>query len=180
LPGPISKTTAIFAEPFRLPGLDEVLPAGAYELETEINAPFEHLDPDRWKASVMVRLHPRQSHPGLDRTMTVPLEALEQALARDLGTGHPVFDSFVEDMLSDPIVRLVMAADGVSEAEIRRLHAHSVCTGAVGANPQHMANEIPLLPDRQDEAAIQRAENEGMRPRRATAPATGTAWIRKA
>lgn len=178
--GPISKTTAVFADPFRLPGLDELLPAGAYELETEINAPLEHLDPGRWKASVMVRLHRRQSHPGLDRTMTIPLEALEQALARDMGTGHAGVDSFVEEMLSDPIVRLVMRADGVSEAEIRRLHAHSVRTGAVGANPRRMASEMPLLSDRQYEAAIQRAENEGMRPLDTTAAPTMAARIRKA
>jgi hypothetical protein len=37
--GPISKSNAIFERPFSIPGFDELLPAGEYDLETEIDAP---------------------------------------------------------------------------------------------------------------------------------------------
>lgn len=173
--GSIRRTTAVFSGPFRLPGLDEVLPAGEYELQTEIDMPVEHPDPDRWRASVMVRLHRRRSHPGLDRTMTVPLVALEQALARDLTTGHGSVDAFIEDLLSDPIVRLIMKADGVSEAEVRQLEAYSGRTDVVGAGRGSMASKRAPLWDSQDAAAVQRAENEGMRPSLIQGPAKGAA-----
>ena len=52
---PISKSPAIFERPFSIPGFDELLPAGEYDLETEIDAPPDHLDPEKWKASVLVR-----------------------------------------------------------------------------------------------------------------------------
>lgn len=160
--GPISKTTASFAEPFRIPGLDELLPAGDYDLETEIAAPPDHLDPAKWTASVLVRLHPRQSHPGLNRTLTVPLSALDHALARDKLTGCNPVDFFIEEMLGDPMVRLVMRADRVSEAEIRHLHGRIRVRGQPvrigGTGGRHDQNRL----DRQDAAAIQVAENEGM------------------
>jgi len=164
--GQISKTTAVFAEPFRIPGLDEVLPAGAYDLETEIDAPPDHLDPEGWKASVLVRLHPRLSHPGMNRTLTVSLSTLEHALARDKLTGGRLADVFIEDMLCDPMVRLVMAADRVSDREIRQLYA---CAGRLAdteGRTRRADPEAGALPLSQDAAALQRAENEGMPPRR--------------
>jgi hypothetical protein len=133
--GPISRTTAIFERPFRLPGFAEVLPAGEYDLETEISAPPDHRDPDRWKASVLVQLHSRTSDPGLVRSLTVPLSALEHALDRDKLTGGALVNFFVEEMLADPLVRLVMRADRVSEAEVRTLYARSGLPEPVAAGP---------------------------------------------
>ena len=73
-------------------------------------------EPGTWTSSVLVRLHPRASHPGLSRTLTVPLAELEHAVAKDKLTGKALTDFFLEEMLADPMTRLVMQADGVAEA----------------------------------------------------------------
>ena len=160
---PTSRTTVIVDEPFNLPGIPEVLPAGAYDLQTDIAAPPDHLDADRWKASVLVqmRLQPRPSRPGLARSLTVPLSALEQALGQDRQTGGDLVDFFVEAMLADPMVQLVMRADRVSADEIRTLYARGTPPGPPGAAPAPgRANGQAAL----DRRAVQDAENEGMPP----------------
>jgi len=35
-----SKTVAVFSRPFSVPGFDETLPAGEYDIETEISSPL--------------------------------------------------------------------------------------------------------------------------------------------
>ncbi|MGY6633194.1 MAG: hypothetical protein ACXIU8_05560 [Alkalilacustris sp.] len=119
--GDISRTTAIFERPFSLPGFAEALPASECDPEPEIAASPDHQDPDRWKVSVLVRLHPRASHPGLVRSLTVPLSALGDTLGRDNLAGAFLVDFFVEEMPADPMVQRVMRADRVSEAEVRTL-----------------------------------------------------------
>jgi len=129
-----SKTVAVFARPFCLPGFGETLPAGSYDIETELVPPPGHSDPDGWKASVVVTLHSRMSHPGLARTLTVPLADLEHAQARDRLSGRALLDFFLEDMLADPMVHMVMAADGVTEAHLRHLYSVPVpCRGRATA-----------------------------------------------
>ncbi|MBM1218634.1 hypothetical protein JQU17_00380 [Ponticoccus sp. SC2-23] len=118
-----SKTIAVFSQPFTVPGFAETLPAGEYEIETELVSPPDRQDPAEWKASVLVKLHPRISHPGLARTLTVTLSELDLARAKDKLTGRALADFFLEDMLADPIVRLVMEADGVTEAHLRHLYS---------------------------------------------------------
>jgi hypothetical protein len=118
-----SKTVAVFARPFTVPSFNETLPAGAYEIETELVSPPDQKDPAAWKASVLVKLHPRISHPGLSRTLTVSLADLDNVRAKDKLTGKPLSDFFLEEMLADPMVRLVMEADGVSEAHLRHLYS---------------------------------------------------------
>ena len=92
-----ARTTVVFVRPFRVPGLDEELPAGEYVLETEVEPPFGFPDPDSWRASVLIHLQPKDAAPGLARSLTLPL--------------------------ADPMVRLFMASDGITEAEMRRLHS---------------------------------------------------------
>jgi hypothetical protein len=121
----ISRTTIVFAGPFDLPCFGEQLPAGDYDIETELSAPPDHRDPARWKASVMLQLHPRSSHPGLSRNLTVSLADLDGALARDKLTGKDLATFLLDALLSDPMVQLVMKADGVSEAQLRHLYAGS-------------------------------------------------------
>jgi hypothetical protein len=121
----LSRTTIVFARPFDLPGFDERLPAGDYDIETELSPLHDHRDPGRWKASVMLELHPRSSHPGLARNLTVSLADLDGALARDKLTGKNLATFLLDEMLADPMVRLVMQADGVSEAQLRHLYAGS-------------------------------------------------------
>ncbi len=78
--GQTAKTIAVYDRPFRLPGFDETLPAGEYDIETELASPPDHKDPQAWKTSVVVHLHPRLSHPGLTRSLSVSLADLDLAV----------------------------------------------------------------------------------------------------
>lgn len=117
------KTTAVFLRPFQLPSFNETLPPGEYEIETQLLEPVDWIEPGTWTSSVLVRLHPRASHPGLNRTLTVPLAELEHAAAKDKLTGKALTDFFLEEMLADPMTRLVMQADGVTEQDLRALYS---------------------------------------------------------
>ena len=152
------RTVAVFAQPFTVPNFDETLPPGEYEIETEMVSPPDHRDPEGWKASVLVKLHARVSHPGLARTLTVSLVDLERAHAKDKLTGREITDFFLEEMLADPMVRLVMKADGVSEAHLRHFYS--------GLRTQRSDKDIldskPVSQTAQDSPSVQVAENEGM------------------
>lgn len=117
------KTTAVFLRPFQLPSFNETLPPGEYEIESQLLEPVDWIEPGTWTSSVLVHLHPRTSHPGLSRTLTVPLVELEHAVAKDKLTGKALTDYFLEEMLSDPMICLVMQADGVDESELRDLYS---------------------------------------------------------
>ena len=154
----VRKSIAVFARPFDVPGFDETLPAGEYDIETELSSPPDCLHPEDWKASVAVKLHSRVSHPGLTRTLTVSLADLDDALVRDKLTGKDLAELFLEEMLADPMVRLVMEADGVSEIQLRHLysggHAAPTAKKASKAGPDGKLTE--------ENSPIQAAENEGM------------------
>ncbi len=124
------RTTAVFFHPFELASFGEVLPAGDYEIETEPMDPVDWIEPGNWTASVLVHLKPRTSHPGLSRTLTVPLSELEDAIAKDKLSGKALTDFFLERMLADPMICLVMQADGVSEEDIRGLYAGEARTAS--------------------------------------------------
>jgi hypothetical protein len=153
-----SKTVAVFSRPFTVPGIAETLPAGEYEIETEIGSPPDQQDPAAWKSTVLVKLHPRISHPGLARTLTVSIADLDHARARDKLTGIALTDFFLEEMLADPMVRLVMKADGVSEAHLRHLYSGR-------GTPDYSVN-VPVskttAQKELDKESILAAENEGM------------------
>jgi hypothetical protein len=141
-----------------VPGFGETLPAGEYDIETELVSPPDHLDPEAWKASVLVKLHPRISHPGLARTLTVSLADLDHARAKDKLTGKTLSDFFLEEMLADPMVRLVMKADGVSEAHLRHIYS-----GRGTPDPDLNVPASTTTTQRtRDDASIRAAENEGM------------------
>ncbi|WP_101069202.1 hypothetical protein [Roseovarius salinarum] len=157
-----AKTVAIFDRPFKLPGFDETLPAGEYDVETELASPPDHKDPEAWKASVVVQLHPRESHPGLTRSLSVSLVDLDHARAKDKLTGQDLSQVFLEDMLADPMVQLVMQADGVSEAQLRHLYSESCKTpSGIDHFDSMIADYEPQALSR-DTTDIQSAENEGM------------------
>ncbi|QGX97204.1 hypothetical protein EI983_02485 [Roseovarius faecimaris] len=162
-----AKTVAVFDRPFKLPGFDETLPAGEYDIETELASPPDHKDPQAWKASVVVHLHPRLSHPGLTRSLSVSLVDLDHARAKDKKSGKDLSQVFLEEMLADPMVQLVMQADGVSEAQLRHLYSGTRTTKTdkdVLDTKTETGTEQKRLPDR---SKIHDAENEGMpcRPR---------------
>ena len=117
------RTTAVFLQPFELASFNEVLPAGEYEIETELLDPNDWIEPGSWAASVLVHLQPRAAHPGLSRTLTVPLTELEEAIVKDKLSGKALTDHFLEEMLADPMICLVMQADGVSAEDMRGLYA---------------------------------------------------------
>jgi hypothetical protein len=117
------KTTAVFLRPFQLRSFNETLPPGDYEIETQLLGPVDWIEPGTWTSSVLVRLHPRASHRGLSRTLTVPLAELEHAVAKDNLTGRALTDFFLDEMLADPMTRLVMQADGVAEQDFRALYS---------------------------------------------------------
>jgi hypothetical protein len=153
-----SKTIAVFSRPFTVPGFNDTLPAGEYEIETELVSPPDQKDPAAWKASVLVKLHPRTSHPGLARTLTLSLTDLDYARAKDKLTGRALSDFFLEEMLADPMVRLVMEADGVSEAHLRHLFS-----GLWMPDPDlKAAASKTATQGTQGDASIRAAENEGM------------------
>jgi hypothetical protein len=115
-----AKSTAFFRRPFRLPGLNELLAAGEYPIETELEAPAGSHEPDRWRASVLIHLPTKAESPGLVRTLTVPHAELEQAQVEDRLSGAPLAEVLLAKLLADPMVQLVMASDSVTEAQIRR------------------------------------------------------------
>jgi hypothetical protein len=117
------KTTVVFLKPFQLPSFNETLPPGEYDVETQLLEPADWIEPGTWTSSVLVHLHARDAHPGLTRTLAVPLADLEHAVARDKLTGKALTDYFLEEMLADPMIRLVMQADGVDESELRGLYS---------------------------------------------------------
>ena len=125
------ETTAIFLQAFEVPGLSEMLPAGEYVVQVELQAPLGHADPGLWKASVLVQLHPTPDSPGLSRTLKISLADLEHALAKDKLSGQPLADFVLEELLADPMVRLFMKSDGVTEDDLRRLHTKPRA-GAIG------------------------------------------------
>ncbi|MGR3760663.1 hypothetical protein ACUXV3_11115 [Roseobacteraceae bacterium NS-SX3] len=156
-----SKTIAVFSRPFTVPGFDETLPAGEYDIETELCSPPGHLDPQAWKASVLIHLHPRGSYPGLARSLTVSLADLDIACAKDKLSGKELSQFFLEEMLADPMVRLVMEADGVSETQIRQLYSGWHIAEPDSEPPVQGARREPQ-DIRRDRFSIQAAENEGM------------------
>ncbi|SFS14007.1 hypothetical protein [Yoonia litorea] len=117
------KTTVVFLHPFRLESFNETLPAGEYDIETEVGVTLNLIESDKWTSSVIVHLHPRASHPGLSRELTVPLVALETAIAKDKLSGKALTDYILEEMLADPMICLMMEADGVDEADLRKFYA---------------------------------------------------------
>ncbi len=157
-----TKTVAVFDRPFKLPGFDETLPAGEYDVETELASPPDHKDPRAWKASVMVHLHPRLSHPGLTRSLSVSLADLEHARAKDKLSGEDLSQVFLEEMLADPMVQLVMQADGVSEAQLRHLYS-GLRTTQTDMDVTEAKTENGTEQDRlKDRSQIHDAESEGM------------------
>ncbi|MDU8944085.1 hypothetical protein [Ovoidimarina sediminis] len=154
------KTTAVFLRAFQLPNISETLPAGEYEIETQLLEPLDRNEPGTWTSSVLVRLHPRTSHPGLSRTLTVPLAKLEHAAAKDKLTGEALTDYFLEEMLADPMIRLVMRADGVAEAELRALY-----TGRSGAGfGESQITRDTVEPFGNDDAGLQGPRMGSARP----------------
>jgi hypothetical protein len=128
-----------FAHAFTLPGFDEVLPPGDYDIAPDAGALFDPRNPLACAGRAELRLHARQAHPGLARSLSVSLTALSRAGLRDRERGRDLVDVFLESMLSDPMIWLVMGADGVSEDEVRTRYAR------LRSARQVTAGDVPAL-----------------------------------
>ena len=80
-----SSKTVTFRRPFVLGGFDEVLPAGAYSVETDEELLEGISFPAYRRVSTLIRLHAKSGHPGLTRALTIDPNELDAALTRDQG-----------------------------------------------------------------------------------------------
>lgn len=78
-----TKKTVTFSRPFVLGGSDEVLPAGAYIVETDEELLEGISFPAYRRILTLIHLHAEPDHPGLTRTLTIDPNELEAALTRD-------------------------------------------------------------------------------------------------
>jgi hypothetical protein len=78
-----SKKTVTFRKPFVLGGFDEVLPAGAYSVETDEELLEGISFPAYRRILTVIYLHAESDNPGLTRTLTIDSNELDAALKRD-------------------------------------------------------------------------------------------------
>lgn len=78
-----SKKTVSFRRPFVLGGFDEVLPAGAYSVETDEELLGGISFPVYRRLLTLIHLHAKPGHPGLTQTLTIDPNELDAALKRD-------------------------------------------------------------------------------------------------
>ncbi len=78
-----SKKTVTFRRPFVLGGFDEVLPAGAYRVETDEELLEGISFPAYRRILSLIHLRPEPGHPGLVQTLTIDPNELDAALKRD-------------------------------------------------------------------------------------------------
>ncbi|MDD7972191.1 hypothetical protein [Roseinatronobacter alkalisoli] len=104
-----------------------------------------------------------------DHTATLirnaPLSGLEHVFACNKRAGRSVVDFFVVKMLADLMVRLVMTAERITNAEIQQLRARANRVACANQSDTRNGSEAQWRRDRADVGAVQRAENEGMPPR---------------
>ncbi|NQV20454.1 MAG: hypothetical protein HQ511_03455 [Rhodospirillales bacterium] len=78
-----TRKTVTFRRPFVLDGFDEVLPAGAYSVETDEKL-LEGVSALAYRrVSALIHLHGRASNPGLTRTLSIDPNELDAAIKRD-------------------------------------------------------------------------------------------------
>ena len=78
-----SKSTVVFRRPFILGGLDEVLQAGTYSVETDEELLEGVSFPVYRRKLTMIHLHERPGQPGVKQILTVDPRQLDEALERD-------------------------------------------------------------------------------------------------
>jgi hypothetical protein len=78
-----SKKIVTFTKPFFLGGLDDVLPAGAYSVETDEELLEGVSFPAYRRILTVIHLHEKSNNPRLARTLTIDPNELDAALKRD-------------------------------------------------------------------------------------------------
>jgi len=77
------KTTVTFAKSFILSNLDEVQPAGVYEIETDEELLEGISFPAYRRIVTLIHLHTSSDNPGFTRALTIDPIELDAAVARD-------------------------------------------------------------------------------------------------
>ncbi|WP_308910474.1 hypothetical protein [Pseudokordiimonas caeni] len=114
------KSTMTFTRPFELEGFDETLPPGTYGLEADEDILEGMFLPDCLRTTITLQLLPKAEHPGLSQRLTVPWEELDVARWREAVALAPRDAGLLglDDLLSAPLIRLMMRADRVKESVI--------------------------------------------------------------
>lgn len=86
-----STKTVTFKWPFFLSGFNEVLPAGAYTVETDEELLEGISFPAYRRILTVIHLHAKPGHPGLRQILTIDPNELDAALSRDQeATEYPI------------------------------------------------------------------------------------------
>lgn len=85
--------TVTFRRPFVLGGVDEMLPAGAYSVETDEELLEGISFPAYRRILTLIGLHPKPGHPGLTQKLTIDPNELDAALKRDQAVTEMRFES---------------------------------------------------------------------------------------
>src|SRR3546814_19467865 len=81
--------TVTFARPVVLAGLDEIVPAGTYAMETDEEL-VDGASFAAWRrVLVLIHMPPDPRHPGRESTLSLETGVLAEALARDRAASGP-------------------------------------------------------------------------------------------
>ncbi len=84
-----SKKTVTFRKPFILGGFDEVLPAGAYSVESDEDLLEGVSFPAYRRVLTVIHLHAKPGYPNRTQTLTIVPSELDAALERDKAPALP-------------------------------------------------------------------------------------------
>lgn len=90
------KTTVTFVRSFRLGGLDELLQAGTYTVETDEELLESLSFPAYRRILTEIHLHAQPGSPGVTRILKIDPKDLESALMRDRAPAEPPADTNAE------------------------------------------------------------------------------------
>jgi len=111
--------------PFLLEGQVATLPAGAYRVDTKEGVFDGMVRAGHLRTSARNHLHGKRGTDGVAPTLTIfPREDPEMALARAMSPAAPFAEPDLGEMMTGPVVRLVMHGDENSEADIRGVFSH--------------------------------------------------------
>lgn len=181
--------TVTFKRPFVLGNFNEIQPAGAYRVETDEELMEGISFPVYRRTLTMIHLHASPRDPGRTQMLDINPNDLDAALKRDrVSTELPAdpeidvlpevrdcrsgrmpdaqaparLEPDLDEMMADPIVRLVMRSDGLSQDAawdaIKTARAHMAA--GLGADKQLSGPEIHQAET--DRQAMERSEDKGM------------------
>ena len=115
----VSNTTVTFRKPFFIGGSDEILPAGVYRVESRNWFQSGKFLCDLLRPSALLELHLKPDCPGSAQILTISRSKLEATLECDHSPAAIPGEPDLDELMLEPIVRLVMRSDGLSESDVR-------------------------------------------------------------